>query len=154
MPKTLFIALITLSVLLAGQPVRSETADESWSYFCITDLDTEEEVCTTEMTAADDENEFVFYFAHNPEGTLPFVVVGAEEPLLDLVVQVDDKEAIAADVCEVGICYFKEEKSEELLKQFKKGRRAHVRIASRELEVRFNRPITLSGFTAALNKPQ
>lgn len=154
MNRPLATALLVVAATLLMVAAVPAGAAEAWSYYCITDLETEEKICTTELTAADKEAEFVFYFAHRPEGTAPFVVVGAEEPLIDLVVQVDDKEAIAADVCEVGMCYFKEEKSKVLLGQFKKGRIAHVRIATRELEIRFNRPITLSGFSAALNGPQ
>ncbi len=123
-----------------------------WAHQCITDLETEEEVCTTELLTIQDGVEFVLYFAHNPDGPAPLVVIGLEETFVEFLVTVDDKEPMRADQCEVGMCYFDAEKSTELLKQFKRGKKAHLRVVMEGDEVVLDKVITLRGFSAEFVK--
>ncbi len=123
-----------------------------WAHQCITDLETEEEVCTTELLTIQDGVEFVLYFAHNPDGPAPLVVIGLEETFVEFLVTVDDKEPMRADQCEVGMCYFDAEKSTELLKQFKRGKKAHLRVEMEGDEVVLDKVITLRGFSAEFVK--
>ena len=67
-------------------------------------------------------------------------------------VKVDDKDAVKADICDVGMCYFELEKSATLLKQFRKGRKARVSIVDDTLDSILDKDISLRGFTASYAK--
>jgi len=67
-------------------------------------------------------------------------------------VKVDDEDAMKADNCIDGICYFEAEKSRLLLRQFRGGRTAHVTINDRQGRPLFDAPITLMGFSAAYKR--
>ena len=150
------VALLLLWALGAGwlgaPSAAAANTPNVWVHQCITDLETEQEVCTTELLTIQDGVEFVLYFAHNPDGPAPLVVIGLEETFVEFLVTVDDKEPMRADQCEVGMCYFDAEKSTELLKQFKRGKKAHLRVVMEGDEVVLDKVITLRGFSAEFVK--
>ena len=92
------------------------------------------------------------HFAHNPQGPAPLVVIGLEEKFIDFTITVDDKDPMTADQCDVGICYFDGEKSVELLKQFKRGKKAHLKLIMDGAEILLDQEVTLRGFSVAFAK--
>lgn len=146
-------ALIVLTVLLGGH-ARDATANppDIWTHQCITDLESQEEICTTEIMTPQDGVEFIVYFAHNPQGPATLVVTGLEEKFIDFTIFVDDKDPIQADQCEIGLCYFLQEKSTELLKQFKRGKKARLKLIMDGDETLLNKEISLRGFSVAYAK--
>ncbi len=145
---TLF-ALACLATLDAGARA-SEL--EVWYYQCMEDEESDERICTTEIAIGSGDRDFIVYFVHNKDGGSPLVVSGDEQRFSSLTIRVDDKEAIAADECDVGWCYFEAEKSGRLLKQFRKGRRARVSILDDRLDTILDTEITLRGFSASYVK--
>jgi len=122
---------------------------EVWYYQCMEDEDSSEKICTTEIATSSGDQDFIVYFVHNKDGESPLVVAGDEQIFSSLIIRVDDKEAIEADECDVGWCYFEAEKSGRLLKQFRKGHRARVSIKDDRLDTILDTEITLRGFTAS-----
>lgn len=118
----------------------------------MSDDDTGAEFCTTEILTSFGERDFIIYFAHIKKGVSPLVVAGPEEPYAGLTIQVDKKNPIEADSCEVGLCYFEAKKSSLLLKQFRKGRSAHISISAEDGGIPLNKQITLRGFSAQFGK--
>jgi hypothetical protein len=146
-------ALFGLTLLLIGlAPVAAAGPPNIWTHQCITDLESQEEICTTEILTLQDGVEFIVYFAHNPQGPAPLVVIGLEEKFIDFTITVDDKDPMTADQCDVGICYFDREKSVELLKQFKRGKKAHLKLIMDGAEIVLDQEITLRGFSVAFAK--
>ena len=143
--------LVLCTVLLSAM-VMPANAAESWNRFCITDMESEETLCTTELSARFNGDEFVFYFAHTAEGDPPFVMAGPERPYSNMTVRVDDEAGLSADICETGLCYFKSEKSATLLQQFKRGNKAYVVIEGSQRSISFDGEITLFGFSAAFSQ--
>ena len=151
--RTAFVWLCALWVGWIGTPgAGAANPPNVWVHQCITDLETEQEVCTTELLTIQDGVEFILYFAHNPDGPAPLVVIGLEETFVEFRVTVDDKEPLRADQCEVGMCYFDAEKSAELLKQFKRGKKAHLKVVMEGDEVALDQEISLRGFSAEFVK--
>ncbi len=138
-----------LSVLLFFTMTLPAGAAGGWNHFCITDMESEETLCTTELSASFNGDEFVFYFAHTAEGDPPFVAAGSERLYSNMTIRVDDKVALSADSCETGLCYFKAEKSATLLRQFTRGNKAYVVIEGTHRSIFFDGEITLVGFSAA-----
>jgi invasion protein IalB len=122
---------------------------EVWYYQCMEDEESSEKICTTEIATSSGDRDFIVYFVHNKDGGSPLVVSGDEQRFSSLTIRVDDKDAIAADECDVGWCYFEAEKSGRLLKQFRKGRRARVSILDDRLDTILDTEITLRGFSAS-----
>lgn len=125
---------------------------EVWYYQCMEDEESFEKICTTEIATSAGDQDFLVYFVHGKGGKSPLVVSGDEQKFSSLTIQVDDKDAIEADQCDVGWCYFEAEKSGRLLKQFRKGRRARVSILDERLDTILDASITLRGFTASYAK--
>jgi invasion protein IalB len=125
---------------------------EVWYYQCMEDEESSEKICTTEIATSSGDRDFIVYFVHNKVGGSPLVVAGDEQNFSSLIIRVDDKDAIEADQCDVGWCYFEAEKSGKLLKQFRKGRRARVSILDDRLDTILDTEITLRGFTASYAK--
>ncbi len=122
---------------------------EVWYYQCMEDDESSEKICTTEIATSSGDQDFIVYFVHNKDGGSPLVVAGDEQRFSSLTIRVDDKDAIVADQCDIGWCYFEAEKSGKLLKQFRKGRRARVSILDDRLDTILDTVITLRGFTAS-----
>ena len=122
---------------------------EVWYSQCMEDEENSEKICTTEITTSSGDRDFVIYFVHRKDGAAPLVVAGDEQEFSSLTIRVDKKDAIEADECEIGWCYFEAEKSRRLLKQFRKGRRARISILDRDLDIILDTEITLRGFTAS-----
>lgn len=122
---------------------------EVWYYQCMEDEESSEKICTTEIATSSGDQDFIIYFVHNKDGVSPLVVAGDEQKFSILTIRVDDKDAIEADQCDVGWCYFEAEKSGRLLTQFRKGRRARVSILDDRLDTILDTVITLRGFTAS-----
>ncbi len=122
---------------------------EVWYYQCMVDEESSEKICTTEIGTSSGNQDFIVYFVHNKSGASPLVVSGDEQSFSSLIIRVDDKDAIEADQCDVGWCYFEAEKSGRLLTQFRKGRRARVSILDDRLNTILDTEITLRGFTAS-----
>ncbi len=144
-------ALFAFVLWIIILPIGAATA-ESWDHFCITDMESEETLCTTELSASFNGAEFVFYFAHTSEGNPPFVAAGPERLYSNMTIQVDDEAALSADSCEIGLCFLKTEKSGVLLEQFKRGRKAHIVMEASQRSIGFDREISLAGFSAAFNR--
>ena len=125
---------------------------EVWYYQCMEDEESSEKICTTEIATSSGDQDFIVYFVHNKDGGSPLVVAGDDQVFTSLIIRVDDKDAIAADQCDVGWCFFEAEKSGRLLKQFRKGRRARVSILDDRLDTILDTEITLRGFTASYTK--
>ena len=122
---------------------------EVWYYQCMEDEESSEKICTTEIATSSGDQDFIIYFVHNKDGGSPLVVAGDEQKFASLTIRVDDEDAIEADECDVGWCYFEAEKSGRLLQQFRKGRRARVSILDDRLDTILDTVITLRGFTAS-----
>ncbi len=122
---------------------------EIWRYQCMVDEESSEKICTTEIATSSSDRDFIVYFVHNKDGGSPLVVAGDEQRFSSLTIRVDDKDAIEADQCDIGWCYFEAEKSGRLLTQFRKGRRARISILDDRLDTILDTEITLRGFTAS-----
>ncbi len=122
---------------------------EVWYYQCMVDEESSEKICTTEIATSSGDQDFIVYFVHNKVGASPLVVAGDEQKFSSLTIRVDDKDAVEADQCDVGWCYFEAKKSGKLLTQFRKGRRARVSILDDRLDTILDTEITLRGFTAS-----
>ena len=133
---------LTAGVATAGEP-------DIWRFQCISEEPKSNAVCTTELETSTENGDFVIYFVHNPKDGSPLVVAGEEQDFAETVIKVDKKDPIAADHCEVGLCYYDLEKSAVLLKQFRRGGRARVTVTAEGLKVILDKTITLRGFTAA-----
>jgi len=124
-----------------------------WYYQCMEDEENSERICTTEIATSFGNQDFLVYFVHGKGGNSPLVVSGDEQRFSTLTVRVDDRDAIEADNCDIGLCYFEVEKSKKLLKQFRKGRRARISILDDSFDTVLDTEITLRGFTASYAKP-
>ncbi len=142
-------ALFALAMLVALDSGARANEFEVWYSQCMEDEESSEKICTTEITTSSGDQDFVIYFVHRKDGGAPLVVAGDEQDFFSLTIRVDDKDAVEADECEVGWCYFEAEKSGRLLKQFRKGRRARISILDRDLDTILDTEITLRGFTAS-----
>ena len=145
-------ALFTLACLVALDAGARANELEVWNYQCMEDEESSEKICTTEIATSSGDQDFIIYFVHRKDGVSPLVVAGDEQKFSSLIIRVDDKDAVEADECDVGWCYFEAEKSGRLLKQFRKGRRARVSILDHRLDTILDTEITLRGFTASYAK--
>ncbi len=125
---------------------------EVWYYQCMEDEESSEKICTTEIATSSGDEDFVIYFVHRKDGKAPLVVAGDEQKFSSLIIQVDDKDSIEADECDIGWCYFEAEKSGKLLTQFRKGRRARISILDNRLQSILDTEFTLRGFAASYAK--
>ncbi len=148
--RVLALFMLTCLVPLAAGARANEL--EVWYYQCMEDEESSEKICTTEIATSSGNQDFIVYFVHNKVGGSPLVVSGDDQRFTSLTIRVDDKDAIEADECDVGLCYFEAEKSGRLLKQFRKGRRARVSILDDRLDTILDTEITLRGFTASFAK--
>ncbi len=146
------LALFALAVFVVLGAGAGANEFEVWYYQCMEDEESSERICTTEISTSSGDEDFVIYFVHRKDGAAPLVVAGDEQTFSSLIIQVDDKDTIEADECDVGWCYFKAEKSGKLLKQFRRGRRARISILDHRLESILDTEITLRGFTASYAK--
>ena len=144
------LAFVCLAPLDGG--ARADELD-IWYYQCMEDEESSERICTTEIATSFDNQDFLVYFVHGKGGKSPLVVSGDERKFSTLTIRVDDRDAIEADICEIGLCYFEIEKSKILLKQFRKGRRARISILDDRFDTVLDTEITLRGFTASFAKP-
>jgi hypothetical protein len=146
------MALLALALFAAPDMGAGANELEVWYYQCMEDEESSEKICTTEIATSSGDGDFIIYFVHRKDGVSPLVVAGDEQEFSSLIIRVDDKDAIEADECDVGWCYFEAEKSGRLLKQFRKGRRARVSILDHRLDTILDTEITLRGFTASYAK--
>ena len=146
------LALLALALFAAPDMGAGANELEVWYYQCMEDEESSEKICTTEIATSSGDRDFIIYFVHRKDGVSPLVVAGDEQEFSSLIIRVDDKDAIEADECDVGWCYFEAEKSGRLLKQFRKGRRARVSILDHRLDTILDTEITLRGFTASYAK--
>ena len=137
---------------LGGGASAAEVEGEAWNFQCMEDDDSGEKICTTEIAASDDGGDFLIYFVHAKGGKSSLVVTGEELKFAATTIKVDKEDPVQADECEVGMCYFKREKSRLLLRQFRKGRRARVSIINDALEFILDQEVTLRGFSATYAK--
>ncbi len=142
-------ALVFSFVLTAAVAEEAET----WQYQCLGDEVVGSRICTTEVAAFQDGEEFIVYFVHVDEGKPPLVISGENENITRATVAVDKNSPLASQNCEDGACFFGAEGSETLMKQFRKGFRAKITIETGTNEVLFDRVLSLRGFTAALSVP-
>jgi hypothetical protein len=146
------MALLALALFAAPDMGAGANELEVWYYQCMEDEESSEKICTTEIATSSGDQDFIIYFVHRKDGVSPLVVAGDEQEFSSLIIRVDDKDAIEADECDVGWCYFEAEKSGRLLKQFRKGRRARVSILDHRLDTILDTEITLRGFPASYAK--
>jgi invasion protein IalB len=146
------LALFALAWLVPLNAGADANELEVWYYQCMEDEESSEKICTTEIATSSGDQDFIVYFVHRKDGVSPLVVAGDEQKVSSLVIRVDDQDAIEADECDVGWCYFEAEKSARLLKQVRKGRRARVSILDDRLDTILDTEITLRGFTASYAK--
>jgi len=153
MSGLLWVLAVSALVSLApfDRPARANELD-IWYYQCMEDEESSERLCTTEIATSAGDQDFLVYFVHSKGGKSPLVVSGDEQDFSSLTIRVDDKDALNADECDVGFCYFKVEKSAKLLKLFRKGRRARISILDGRLDTILDAEITLRGFTASYAK--
>ncbi len=144
--------LFALAAFVALGTGAGANESEVWYYQCMEDEESSEKICTTEIATSSGDEDFVIYFVHRKDGEAPLVVGGDEQKFSSLIIQVDDKDAIEADECDIGWCYFETEKSGRLLKQFRKGLRARISIFDNRLESILDTEFTLRGFTASYAK--
>jgi len=140
--------LLAAASLAIATPLLATPLD-SWEHHCIGEDNSDDQICTTELRSDDKGTEAIFYFARGPKGPAPFVASSESTAFGAMTVQVDDEEPLVADSCDDGICYYKAEKSERLLKLFRNGRTAHVVIDAPDGQNLFDADITLIGFSAA-----
>ncbi len=143
------LALFALALFVPLDTGTRATELDAWYYQCMEDKDSFETLCTTEIAISSGDQEFIVYFVHRKDGGSPLVVSGDEQRFSKLTIRTDDNDAIEADQCDVGWCYFEAEKSGRLLKQFRKGHRARVSILDHRLDTILDAEITLRGFTAS-----
>ena len=146
------MVLLALELFAAPDMGAGANELEVWYYQCMEDEESSEKICTTEIATSSGDRDFIIYFVHRKDGVSPLVVAGDEQEFSSLIIRVDDKDAIEADECDVGWCYFEAEKSGRLLKQFRKGRSARVSILDHRLDTILDTEITLRGFTASYAK--
>ncbi len=146
------LVLFTLAWCVALDTGAAANELEVWYYQCMEDEESSEKICTTEIATSSGDEDFIIYFVHRKDGVSPLVVAGEEQEFSSLIIRVDDKDAVEADQCDVGLCYFEAEKSGQLLKQFRKGRRARISILDYRLDTILDTEITLRGFTASYTK--
>ncbi len=146
------VALGVILLCLLGPHQAAAVPLNSWEHYCFTDENEDGRVCTTELRAVYDDQEFVFYFARGPRGPVPLVVMGTQETLREMTVKVDDQAPLSTENCETGMCYFDVAKSKKLLRQFRRGRSARILILGSGSQVLFDDEITLIGFTAAFRR--
>lgn len=149
------VSRILLLALLAGVAQLGEARagdPEVWIYQCMEDEDSDEKICTTEISTSTDNQDFLIYFVHNKGGKSPLVVTGEDQEFATLTIRVDKEDPIEADECGVGLCFFQVEKSRVLLRQFRKGRRARISIVDDGLDFILDKNITLRGFSATFAK--
>jgi len=155
MAGSLKILMLVAAAGLAplGDGARAAEAEvEAWNFQCMEDDDSGEKICTTEIAASEDGGDFLIYFVHAKGGKSSLVVTGEERKFAATTIKVDKEDPVQADECEVGMCYFKPEKSRLLLRQFRKGRRARVSIIDDALEFILDQEVTLRGFSATYAK--
>ncbi len=145
----LFAAMVGPNCAAAEDPMLNFADD--WTYRCIEDWESGEQVCTTEKLTIQNDRIFVIYFVNNSDGVAPLVITGEDQRFAEVGVKVDDEEAITSDLCDVGYCYFEADQSRRLLEQFKRGRRAHVWIKSDQSRHILDQTISLIGFINALS---
>lgn len=149
----MLVAAAGLAPLGGGtRAAEAEVEVETWNFQCMEDDDSGEKICTTEIAASDDGSDFLIYFVHAKGGKSSLVVTGEERKFAATTIKVDKEDPVQADECEVGMCYFKLEKSRLLLRQFRKGRRARVSIIDDALEFILDQEVTLRGFSATYAK--
>lgn len=149
----MLVAAAGLAPLGGGaRAAEAEVEVETWNFQCMEDDDSGEKICTTEIAASDDGSDFLIYFVHAKGGKSSLVVTGEELKFAATTIKVDKEDPVQADECEVGMCYFKLEKSRLLLRQFRKGRRARVSIIDDALEFILDQEVTLRGFSATYAK--
>ncbi len=146
------LALFALALFVPLDVGARATELDVWYYQCMEDEDSSEKLCTTEIAISSGNQDFIVYFVHRKDGGSPLVVSGDEQRFSNLTIRTDDNDAIEADQCDVGWCYFEAEKSGRLLKQFRKGRRARVSILDHRLDTILDAEITLRGFTASYTR--
>ncbi len=146
------MALFALALFVPLDTGARATELDVWYYQCIEDEDSSEKLCTTEITTSSGDQDFIVYFVHRKDGGSPLVVSGDEQRFSKLTIRTDNNDAIEADQCDVGWCYFEAEKSVRLLKQFRKGRRARASIIDDRLDTILDTEITLRGFSASYAK--
>lgn len=153
MSEFLWVLVVFALVLFAplDGPARANEL-EIWYYQCMEDEENSERICTTEIATSAGDQDFLVYFVHSKGGKSPLVVSGDEQEFSSLTIRVDDKDAFDADECDIGLCYFKIEKSAKLLKLFRKGRRARISILDDRLGTILDTEITLRGFSASYAK--
>lgn len=149
----MLVAAAGLAPLGGGaRAAEAEAEVEVWNFQCMEDDDSGEKICTTEIAASEDGGDFLIYFVHAKGGKSSLVVTGEERKFAATTIKVDKEDPVQADECEVGMCYFKPEKSRLLLRQFRKGRRARVSIIDDALEFILDQEVTLRGFSATYAK--
>jgi len=126
---------------------------EAWQYQCLGDPVVETQICTTELAAFQNGEEFIVYFVHVDKGKPPLVISGENESIAEATVAVDKNSPLATQDCDEGACFFGAEDSSTLMKQFRKGFRAKITITIANNEVLFERVLSLRGFSAALTAP-
>ncbi len=143
------LALFALALFVPLDAGARATELDVWYYQCMEGEESSEKLCTTEIAISSGNQDFIVYFVHRKDGGSPLVVSGDEQRFSKLTIRTDDNDAIEADQCDVGWCYFEAEKSGTLLKQFRKGRRARVSILDHRLDTILDAEITLRGFMAS-----
>lgn len=141
-----FLHALTLALPALANPMNS------WEHTCFKGEESPGQICTTELRALYEGEEFVFYFARGPNGPVPLVALGGELPFTAMTVAVDDQEPVTADSCATGSCHFKAKKSKVLLRQFRKGKFAKIMILGEAAAPLFDGTITLLGFNAAYQR--
>jgi len=154
MPKIRPRDVAALAALAALGAVAAAPAAASghgtWQYQCMTEDNPDEPLCTTELWAAHDGEDYLVYFVHDRSRNVPFIITGGAAPFAAASIQVDDKEPLETTSCDAGMCYFAPPESTELIEQFKKGRSARVVIRVAEGDSTVELLIPLTGFSKAL----
>ena len=148
MHRVIAISILAIWVLSLAAAARADETG-TWQYQCLGDEAAGDEICTTELATFEAGQEFVLYFVRTDKGPSPFVVAGEDETLSAATVIVDKNDPVSAESCEDGACFFSVDNSTLLLKQFRKGRTAHVTIRAGSDGIMFDRALTLRGFSAA-----
>jgi invasion protein IalB len=125
---------------------------DAWEMRCVSEDQSDQEICATEIHKTYGGRDFIFYFARGPKGPVPFVAVSEGAPFRRMSVKVDEETPIDADRCEQGMCFFKADKSKKLVQLFRKGKAAHIEIKGPEGVRLFDAEITLYGFTSAYKR--
>ena len=125
---------------------------DAWEMRCVSEDQSAEKICATEIHKSYDGRDFIFYFARGPKGPVPFVAVSEGAPFRRMSVRVDEETPINADRCEEGMCFFKAGKSKKLVQLFRKGKTAFIMIEGPDRIRLFDAEITLYGFTSAYKR--